>query len=136
MSKKTLKTARGKRKRPAAPYAPETFAPPETSNNSIRNIANYLTEQISLMGMSVIVSCSRVSKSQYLCVNARERRYTIRISDHAFRHNKKKHDFNVYGNTPYEKAYHYLDFMEKFREIIGEGCDELKLANPSKIEEM
>jgi hypothetical protein len=71
------------------------------------------------MGMSVIVSKSRISKSQYLSVEAWNRRYTIRISDHALRHGKK-HDFNVYTTMPYEKALHYMVFIDLFRKMAAE----------------
>lgn len=120
MSKKTLKTVRDRHKGKAqTPYAPSTFDPPETIKASIRNIINYLVSQISGMGMSVIVSKSRISKSQYLSVEAWNRRYTIRISDHALRHGKK-HDFNVYTTMPYEKALHYMVFIDLFRKMAAE----------------
>lgn len=123
MSKKTLKTIRGRRKKdgkPAAPYAPSTFEPPETRKANIRTITNYLIAQISGLGMSVIVTRSGLSKSQsqYLSVDAGRRRYVIRISDHALRRGKK-HDFCIYTHTPYEKALYYLSFMEKFRKMTG-----------------
>jgi len=122
MSKKTPKTARDRLKGKTtnkSPYAPSTFEPTETQKANIRNITKYLTGQISSMGMNVIVSRSRISKSQYLWVDAGKRRYTIRISDHALRHGKK-HDFDIYTHTPFEKGMYYMDFIQTFRALAGE----------------
>ena len=139
MSKKTLKPVRDRQKGKApAPYAHSTFEPLEIQKASIRNITNYLVSQISRMGMSVIVSKSRISKSHYLSVEAWNRRYTIRISDHALRHGKK-HDFNIYTTTPYEKALHYLAFMGLFRKMATEmpenkGLNLAKFGKSGEIE--
>jgi len=140
MSKKTLKTIRGRRRKynekSKGLYGPSSFEPPETTKDNIRNITNYLVRQISGMGMTVIVSFSNVSKSRYLSVDAGMRRYTIRVSDHALRRNRKKHDFNVYTHIPYEKAYHYLDFMKIFCEIVDKGHEEQKPEKTRKIGEI
>jgi len=134
MSKKTLKTARGRRRKynekSKGQYGPSSFDPPETTKDNIRNITNYLVKQVSGMGMTVVVSCSRVSKSRYLSVDAGMRPYTIRVSDHALKRNRKKHDFNVYTHIPYEKSYHYLAFLEEFREITGRGNEGQNLEKP------
>ena len=97
----------------------KSFKKTPVPNNNIRNIINYLINQISGMGMSVISTQSRISKSWYLEVDAGKRRFTIRISDHALRHGKK-HDFDIYASTSYEKAWYYMDFIKAFRILIGE----------------
>jgi hypothetical protein len=111
MSKKALKTARNRHKK--------REKNPSEIPASIRNATNYLMRQLSFMGMSVIVLRSRISKSQYLSADTGKRRHVIRVSDHALRHGKK-YDFNVYANTPYEKAIHYLAFIDKFKEMVME----------------
>jgi len=127
MAKKTPKTARARLKGRAAtpaPYALSTFEAPETHKASIRNITRYLVGQITGMGMSVVVSRSRISKSQsqYLEVDTGKRQYKIRISDHALRH-RKKHDFDIYTHTPYEKGMYYMDFIKAFRALADETLE-------------
>ena len=105
-------TLRGRKK-------PFKHPPTPAPKNNIRNITNYLISQISAMGMSVISTQSRISKSQYLDVDAGKRRFTIRISDHALRHGRK-HDFDIYASVSYEKAWYYMDFIKAFRALVGE----------------
>jgi len=69
MPKKTLKTARGKGRIPTL----NAVEISESAKGNIRSITNYLIGQISSMGMSVIVTCSKISKSQYLAFMAKFR---------------------------------------------------------------
>jgi hypothetical protein len=69
------------------------------------------------MGMDVVISRSRISKSRYLEIDAGKRLYIIRISDHALRQGGK-YDFDIYTDTFREKSWNYLAFMSKFRAII------------------
>jgi hypothetical protein len=117
------------------PYAPSAFKSQKSQKANIGTITNYLVRQLSDMGMSVVVTRSRISKSnsRYLRVDAVRRQYTVRVSDHALRQGKV-HDFYVYTHTPYEKALHYKAFLAKFREIIGE-IEGLNLGKFRKNEE-
>ena len=122
MSQKTLKKMRDRYRNKAAnprPYTPVICNNHEIKKTNVRRITNYLIGQISGMGMNVAVIKSCISRSQYLRIDAWNRRYTIRISDHALRHGKK-YDFCIYTNIPYEKALHYLTFIGIFRKITGE----------------
>jgi hypothetical protein len=76
MTKETTGKLWGGNKRPR---------PPKTLKTSIRSITDYLITELSCMGLTVVVSRSRISKSRYLEVDVGKRWYTIRISDHALR---------------------------------------------------
>jgi hypothetical protein len=71
------------------------------------------------MGLTVVVSRSRISKSRYLEIDVGKRWYTIRISDHALRQGGK-YDFDVYTETSREKSWNYLSLVRKFRAILGD----------------
>ncbi|GHV91198.1 hypothetical protein AGMMS50268_17010 [Spirochaetia bacterium] len=76
------------------------------------------------MGLDVWVSFSKYSKSRYLEVWTRGRRYIIRISDHLL--SKGRFDYDIYTDRRRYGANNYMEFLNMFREQMK---DDRKLKN-------
>jgi hypothetical protein len=75
----------------------------------IRGVTNHIISQITGMGLDVVVSFSRHSKSRYLEVHTGRRRYIIRVSDHPLK--SGKFDFDVFTDRPRYGAMSYLTLI-------------------------
>lgn len=93
-----------------------TLGAGKPQKTSIRRITDYLIGRITEMGLDVIVSFSRYSKSRYLEVNMGRHGYVIRISDHPLR--SGRFDFDVFTDRPRRGADHYLTFMDRFKKAV------------------
>jgi hypothetical protein len=83
---------------------------------SIRSITRHLIGVITRMGFDVWISFSKYSKSRYLEVWTRGRRYVIRISDHPLF--KGRFDYDVYTDRRRFGASNYMEFLNSFKKQL------------------
>lgn len=98
--------------------------PKNTQITSIRGVTNQIISQITGMGLDVVVSFSRHSKSRYLEVHTARRRYIIRISDHPLK--SGKFDFDVFTDRPRYGADHYSALLDRIRKAVKKDRRQVK----------
>jgi len=107
---------------------------PRILKTNINRITKIVIERIVALSYDVYVSYSSKSRSRYLeIILSEERKVIVRISDHpADKNNRWRYKFDIHTATQRGGSVDYIEFIDAFKQIVGENRPEAEKINPGE----